>query len=153
LVEQRTENPCVGSSNLSLSRFKYNIMKNYLWNMFANLKNGQLARRAFILQTRKKICESFLKILWDEGFILGYTIDSENSDKIKIFLKYREGKPAINAIKLISKPSRRIYYSTKQIWKIDSSKSFIIFSTNKGLKTVTDCKKLRLGGEPFIVVN
>jgi ribosomal protein S8 len=49
-------------------------------------------------------------------FILGYKIDSENSDKIKIFLKYREGKPTINAIKLISKPSRRIY-STKQIWK------------------------------------
>jgi hypothetical protein len=27
------------------------------------------------------------------GFILGYKIDSENSDKIKIFLKYRENKP------------------------------------------------------------
>jgi hypothetical protein len=44
------------------------------------------ARRAFILQTRKKFV-SLLKILWDEGFILGYKIDSENSDKIKIFFK------------------------------------------------------------------
>jgi len=121
--------------------------------MFANIKNGQLAKRAFIKQTRKKICESFLKILWDEGFILGYKIDSENSDQIKIFLKYREGEPTINTIKLISKPSRRIYYSAKQIWKIDSSKSFIVFSTDKGLKSIASCKRLRIGGEPFIVIN
>ena len=121
--------------------------------MFANIKNGQLAKRNFIYQTRKKICESFLRILWDEGFILGYKIDSENCNKIKIFLKYKNGKPAINSIKLISKPGRRIYYSIKQIWKIDSSKSFIIFSTNKGLKSIIDCKKLKIGGEPYIVIN
>nr|YP_005090336.1 ribosomal protein S8 [Phaeodactylum tricornutum]ADY18512.1 ribosomal protein S8 [Phaeodactylum tricornutum]QII42417.1 ribosomal protein S8 [Phaeodactylum tricornutum] len=125
-------------------------MKNYLWNMFANIKNGQLARRSFIFQTRKNICESFLKILWNEGFILGYNI---YLTEIKIFLKYRNDQPAINSIKLVSKPSKRIYYSLKQIWKIDSSKSFIIISTDKGLKTITDCKRLSLGGEPFIVVN
>lgn len=118
--------------------------------MFANIKNGQLARRSFIFQTRKNICESFLKILWNEGFILGYNI---YLTEIKIFLKYRNDQPAINSIKLVSKPSKRIYYSLKQIWKIDSSKSFIIISTDKGLKTITDCKRLSLGGEPFIVVN
>lgn len=126
-------------------------MQNHLWNMFANLKNGQIAKRSFIYQRRKKICESFLKILWDEGFILGYKI--ENSDNFKVFLKYKNGYPVINSIKSISKPSRRIYYSIKQIWKIDSSKSFIIFSTNQGLKSVIECKKLRIGGEPFVVIS
>jgi small subunit ribosomal protein S8 len=148
LVERWTENPCVGSSNLSLDNSLK--MKNYLWNMFANIKNGQLAKRSFIFQERKKICEAFLKILWDEGFILGYTVES---NKLKIYLKYNSEQPVINSIKLISKPSRRIYYSVKQIWKIDSSKSLIIFSTNKGLKSINDCKKLKIGGEPFISVN
>jgi small subunit ribosomal protein S8 len=128
-------------------------MKNYLYNMIANLKKGQLAKRNFIFNNRKKICESFLQILWNEGFILGYKIDSENFNKIKIFLKYKDGKPVINSIKFISKPSRRVYYSIKQIWKIDSSKSFIIFSTNKGLKSITECKKLKIGGEPCIIIN
>lgn len=121
--------------------------------MFANLKNGQLAKRSFIYQKRKKICESFLRMLWDEGFILGYKIDSENTNRLKIFLKYKNERPVINSIKLVSKPGRRIYYSIKQIWKIDSSKSFIIFSTNKGLQSIIDCKKLKIGGEPFIVIN
>lgn len=121
--------------------------------MFANLKNGQMSRRSFIYQNRKKICESFLKILWDEGFILGYKIDSINPIKIKVFLKYKKGYPAINSIKLISRPGHRIYYSIKQIWKIDSSKSLIILSTNLGLKSLVECKKLKIGGEPFIVIN
>ena len=119
--------------------------------MFASIKNGQLAKRSFIFHTRKKICESFLKILWQEGFILGYKIYYKN--KIIIFLKYKNGKPVINSFKLVTKPSRRIYYSIKQIWKIDSSKSFIIFSTTKGLKSLIDCKKLKIGGEPFLAVN
>jgi small subunit ribosomal protein S8 len=121
--------------------------------MFANLKNGQIARRSFIYQKRKKICESFLKILWNEGFILGYKIDNADPTKIKIFLKYKDGYPVINSIRLITKPSRRIYYSVKQIWKINSSKSFVIISTNKGLKSLVECKKLKIGGEPFIAIN
>lgn len=126
-------------------------MKNYLWNMFANIKNGQLNKRSFIYQPRKKICESYLKILWREGFILGYRINAKN--QIKIFLKYKNNQPVINSLNLISKPSRRIYYSVKQIWKINSSKSFVIFSTHKGLKSIIDCKKLRIGGEPTLIIN
>lgn len=120
--------------------------------MFDNIKKGQLARRNFVINKKKKICELFLQILWDEGFILGYKTDSNNFNNIKIFLKYNNQKPVINSIKLISKPSRRLYYSIKQIWKIDSSKYFIIFSTNKGLKSITECKKLRIGGEPYILI-
>lgn len=122
--------------------------------MFANIKNGQLAKRSYIYQKRKKLCELFLNILWNEGFIIGYKIEGKNKDNLKIFLKYIEnGKPSINNIKVISKPGRRITYSLKQIWKIDSSKTLIIFSTNQGVKTLAECKKLQLGGEPIITIN
>ena len=121
--------------------------------MFASIKNGHLAKQTFIYQKKKKFCENFLKILWDEGFILGYKLESKNQNMLKIFLKYKNGKPAINSIKPISKPSKRIYYSIKQLWKIDHTKSFIILSTNKGLKSIIDCKKLKIGGEPIISIN
>ena len=122
--------------------------------MFANIKNGQTAKKSIITQTRKKICEQLLKLLWNENLILGYRISAENNKKIEIFLSYqKDGKPTINSIKSISKPGKRIYYSAKQIWKIDSSKLFIIFSTNKGLKSITQCKKLKIGGEPLLIIN
>ena len=74
-------------------------MKNYLWNMFANIQNGQMANKAFILQRQTKICSSFLNILWNEGYILGYKIDSLDRKKFKVFLKYKNNKPVITALK------------------------------------------------------
>lgn len=122
--------------------------------MFANIRNGQLAKRSFIYQRKKKLCESFIQILWNEGFIIKYRTSKKNEKFIKIFLKYSNtGNPAINNIKFITKPGRRIYYSVKQIWKLDSSKNFIIFSTSKGLQTIDNCKKLQIGGEPFVIIN
>ena len=62
-------------------------MKNHVWNMFANIQNGQIAKKSIITQPRKTICEQILKILWDEGFITGYKISSKNNRKLEIFLR------------------------------------------------------------------
>lgn len=122
--------------------------------MFTNIKNGQMAKKSVIIGPRKNICESFLKILWNEGFISGYKISSQNRKNLEIFLKYtKNGKPVINSLKFLSKPSQRVYYSSKQIWKLDSSKTFIILSTNRGLKSINECKKSKIGGEPLIIIN
>ena len=127
-------------------------MKNLLWNMFASIHNGQLSKKSFIIHSQTKICESFLKILWSEGFILGYTIIKKQK-QIKIFLKYVDHNPAIKKLRTLSKPGRRFYYNTKQLWKINSSNNFVILSTNQGLKSIFDCKKLNIGGEPILIIN
>jgi small subunit ribosomal protein S8 len=79
-------------------------MKDILWNMFANIQNGQLAKKAYVLHRKKKICEYVLNVLWDEGFILGYKISKDDSSFLKIFLKYAGGKPVIQEFKAVSKP-------------------------------------------------
>jgi len=119
--------------------------------MFTSIKNGQLAKKSVIIQQQKNLCESFLHILWDEGYISGYKF--LNSNQLEIYLKYKKtGEPVINSIKVLSKPGQRVHYSVKQIWKLDSSKSFLVFSTNQGLKSITQCKKLKIGGEPFCLI-
>lgn len=127
-------------------------MNNHICNMIATINNGQLAKKAFVLQTHKKACEGILNVLWDEGFILGYKISKNNLKTIKIFLKYKNGFPVISLMKVLSKPSLRIYYSVKQLWKLDSSKGIIILSTSKGFMSNNDCKNFFLGGEPIILV-
>ena len=119
--------------------------------MFANIQNGQTANKKFVLQERKKICELFLNVLWDQGFILGYSLENK-SKKLKIFLKYNKNKPVIKKIKSVSQPSLRVYYSIKQLWKLESNKMFLILSTNQGLKTLDQCKKLKIGGEPLAII-
>lgn len=127
-------------------------MKTNLFNLIANIRNGQLARKAYIYSKKTPLCESTLNALWDEGFILGYKISLKNSNMLKIFLKYKNGKSSINSLKVISKPSLRIYYSIKQLWKLDSTKGIIFISTNNGIMSLDKCKKKNLGGEPIIII-
>jgi len=122
--------------------------------MFTNIQNGQIAKRSFILERRKKICEIFLKILWIEGFILGYKVFKKNQKKIKIFLKYKNKKSVINYIKIISKPSRKIIYTINDIYKFANSNNLlVIISTLKGIKSIAECKKHQIGGELFVLIN
>jgi small subunit ribosomal protein S8 len=71
---------------------------------------------------------------------------------LKIFLKYKNGNPAIHSLNSLSTPGLRVYFSVKHIWKIDTTNSLLILSTNKGFMSITECKKLKVGGEPFLLV-
>mgnify|MGYP001043047562 FL=1 len=121
--------------------------------MFTNIKNGQLSKKLFVLQPKKKLCSQFLNVLWDEGLILGYRTYHKNSKMIIIFLKYNKHKSCISDTVLISKPGKRIYYSVKQLWKIESNVGILILSTNKGILSLQKCKQLNIGGEPFVFLN
>jgi len=127
-------------------------MKNYLWNMLIKIQNGQIAKRSFVLQEKRKNCERFLKILWKHGFILGFQNSLRNSKKLKIFLRFKDNKSVLNKIKIISKPSRQIYYSNTEFWKIPS-KAFIVLSTIKGLQSVYFCKRFKIGGKALILID
>jgi len=125
-------------------------MKNNLYNTFTAIQNAQMVKRSFILQKKTRILECFLNILWNEGYILGY---KNLKSSLKIFLKYNNEIPVIKSFKTVSKSSNKKYYSIKQIWKIDSSQVFLVVSTSKGLKSLFDCKKENIGGEPLVIIN
>jgi len=127
-------------------------VKNNLWNISANLKNGQISRRNSIYQPKTKLTIAFLNILWDEGFILGYKVSNSNANLLKIFLKYKNKNPVINSIRFIFKPSRCIYYSVPELWKLDSKKSIVILTTSKGLMAIDECKKSQTGGKPLFII-
>lgn len=127
-------------------------MKNKIWYMISSIKNGLLSNKKFIKTQKQKNCEAILNILWDEGFILGYKTCKFEPKSIIIFLKYSKNVPSIKSIKSISKPSLKIYYSLKQLWKLNLNQSLIIVSTNKGLLSVEECKKLKIGGEPVVII-
>lgn len=127
-------------------------MKNTLWNVSTDLKNNQISRRNFMYHLKTKSTIAFLNILWNEGFILGYKICNSNVNLLKIFLKYKNGNPIINALKPISKPGRQIYYSTFQLYKFNSKKNLIVLSTSKGLMTISECKQAQIGGKPLFSI-
>ena len=127
-------------------------MKSILRNVAINLNNSQISKRNFIFQPKTKLIVSFLNILWNEGFILGYKLYGANSNLLKIFLKYRKNKPVINSIKLFYNSGSVNNYKLSQLWKLDSKKNLIILNTSKGLMTVQECKKNQIGGQPLFII-
>lgn len=121
-------------------------------NMFIKLKNAQSVKKPFIIHKKQKLCARFLNVLWDEGYILGYRTSNYNKDMFEIFLKYNNGKPLINKVIFLTKPSKKIYLSLKQLWKMDLNFGLLIISTNKGVFSKQNCQKLKIGGKPFIYI-
>lgn len=121
--------------------------------MISIIQNGSLNKTIYVLQKEKKICRNLLIILWNEGYILGFeNIIIKGQNYYKIFLKYIKNVPAIKKFRPISKPGNRIYFTLKQIWKINYVTGLVVISTNKGLMSSIDCKKKKVGGEPLFVV-
>lgn len=106
--------------------------------------------KIFIIKNKKKNYKKLLHILWGEGFVLCYKI---LKNKLKIYLKYKKNKPVIRMLKLVARPNLKHFYSVKFLWKLNSVKFFIILCTNFGLKSAVICKKLKISGLPFFVIN
>jgi small subunit ribosomal protein S8 len=94
--------------------------------------------------------EDVLKVLVSEGYIRGYTVldcPETGFKKLRIELKYFEGKPVIYEIKRVSKPGRRVYSSVKDLPFVKNGLGINILSTNRGVMSDVEARKLSIGGE------
>ena len=88
-----------------------------------------------------------LTSLEKEGFIKGFSINS-NKKLIKVFFRYNKiDTTFIKKIKCISKPSNRIYFSTKNLTKLDFNTGTFLLSTSKGVISHTSALKKSVGGD------
>lgn len=67
---------------------------------------------------------------------------------VDVELKYAEdGAPAITRIKLISKPSRRVYAGYRDIKRSRQGYGRYILSTPQGIKSDSEARREKVGGE------
>lgn len=119
------------------------IITDTLSNLFSKINNGYLSKKTKIIQHNSKQSINILNILIKEGFIKSYKLTKQN--QLNIYLKYKQNQPIINQIKRLSKPSRRIYFKNKDLYK--KMNGFYILSTSIGILTDIQAKKLNVGGE------
>ena len=118
-------------------------------DMIARIKNGLMRSHKKIEMPASIFKTRILDVLKNEGFIIDYKIDVNESKKqnILIDLKYHYGNPVINNIERISKPGRRFYSSAQSIPKIQNGLGIAILSTPQGVMTDTEARKAKVGGE------
>ncbi len=94
-------------------------------------------------------------ILLDEGYILKYDlVDEGNFKVIRVSLKYGADKneKIITGIKRISKPGLRVYANREELPKVLGGLGVAIISTNQGVVTDKEARKLNVGGEVLAFV-
>lgn len=122
-------------------------------NFITIVRNGVLSSKPYVVAPFSRMNKAIADILSKEGFIRSVEEIEENGNKkIRIRLKYVNGESVIHDLKRISKLSRRSYAGVKDIRPVIGGLGISILSTNKGVITQKDAKKLGVGGEVICTV-
>ncbi len=120
-------------------------------NFLTQLKNASMINKESIRLESNRFILSLLKVLYKEGFILSYRVQekkdfSNKTSEVIVNIRYVQNKPVFNNLKIISSPSFQKLVSLKNISRLVAKKKFFLFSTNLGLLTLNECKKMHVGG-------
>ena len=93
-------------------------------------------------------------ILKQEGYIKDYRVEeNENKMSLIIELKYFQGKPVIESIERVSRPSLRSYKSFSDLPKVMGGLGVAIISTAKGVMTDKSAREQGIGGEVLCYIS
>lgn len=120
-------------------------------NMLTIIKNGYLARKQFVTVPNSRVKKEIAKKLAQAGYV-GNVIVSEDKAIIKIDLLYNDKEPIVTELKRVSKPSLRVYTSSKKIPVILRGRGEVLLSTSKGILTGAQARKTKTGGEILLKI-
>ena len=127
-------------------------MQDPISDMLTRIRNAHHRSKPEVSMPASKLKASVAKVLQDEGYISGFSVTDEVKPSLTVALKYFEGKPVIEEITRISKPSLRLYVGTNDLPKVRSGLGVAIVSTSKGVMTDRAARAAGIGGEVLCTV-
>ena len=130
-------------------------MSDPIADMLTRIRNANTAKHDTVDVPSSKMKVAIAGILVDEGYIEKYDlVDEGNFQTIHITMKYDGVKKdkIISGIKRISKPGLRIYAGKDEVPSVLGGLGIAILSTNKGIITDKEARKLQVGGEVLAYV-
>jgi small subunit ribosomal protein S8 len=122
-------------------------------NFLTIIRNGVQISKPFVMVPQSKMNKAIADILLTEGFIrFAQEVEQDDKKALKIGLKYVGGESAIHELKRVSKLSRRSYSGVSEIKPVIGGLGISILTTNRGVITQKNAKKLGVGGEVICTV-
>jgi small subunit ribosomal protein S8 len=123
-------------------------------DMLTRIRNGQSAGKKVVSMPSSKVKLSIANVLKEEGYITDITKqDNDGKAELSIELKYHQGRPVIDMIKRVSKPSLRIYKRSNELPRVLDGLGIAIVSTSRGVMTDRAARKTGHGGEVLCIVS
>ena len=130
-------------------------MSDPIADMLTRIRNANTAKHDTVDVPSSKMKLAIAGILAKEGYIASYEIVDDGAFKnIHMTLKYGADKneKIITGIKRISKPGLRVYAGKDEIPRVLGGLGIAILSTNQGVITDKEARKLQVGGEVLAFV-
>ena len=130
-------------------------MSDPIADMLTRIRNANTAKHDTVDVPASKMKLAIADILFKEGYIAKYDVLEDGVFKtIRITLKYGADKneKIITGLKRISKPGLRIYAGSQEIPRVLGGLGIAILSTNQGVITAKEARKLHVGGEVLAFV-
>ena len=130
-------------------------MSDPIADMLTRIRNANTAKHDKVDVPSSKMKLAIADILVKEGYIASYEIVDDGAFKnIHMTLKYGADKneKIITGIKRISKPGLRVYAGKDEIPRVLGGLGIAILSTNQGVITDKEARKLQVGGEVLAFV-
>ncbi|WP_432696851.1 30S ribosomal protein S8 [Marinobacterium sp. YM272] len=127
-------------------------MQDTLADMFTRIRNGHMSEKQAVSLPSSKQKLAVAKVLKEEGYITDYSVEGDAKPVMTIELKYFEGKPVIESIQRVSRPSLRVYKSAGELPNVADGLGVAIISTSKGVMTDRAARAAGIGGEVVCTV-
>ncbi len=130
-------------------------MNDPIADMLTRIRNANTAKHDTVDVPSSKMKLAIAQILLDEGYIKAFDVVEDVSfNTIHITLKYGADKneKIITGLKRISKPGLRIYAGKDELPKVLGGLGIAIISTNQGVVTDKEARRLQVGGEVLAFV-
>ncbi|MDQ7729345.1 MAG: 30S ribosomal protein S8 [Halomonas sp.] len=127
-------------------------MQDTLADMFTRIRNAQMATKETATMPSSKLKVQVARVLKEEGYIADFTVAEGAKPELTVTLKYFEGKPVIEHIQRVSKPSLRRYMGKDNLPKVADGLGIAIVTTSNGVMTDRAARQAGVGGEVICTV-
>ncbi len=129
-------------------------MSDPIADLLTRIRNAQMVGKASLDIPSSKLKQAICQVMADEGYIQGYEVVKQGAKAfLKVDLKYFNGRPVIENIERVSKPSRRIYKAKDELPKVQGGLGIAIISTSQGVMTDKQARQKGCGGEVLCTIS
>ena len=123
-------------------------MQDPIADMLTRIRNAGAAglKQAVMPGSREKA--AIAAVFKQEGYIKDCSVVEDGPKKtLVVDLKYYNGKPVIEGLERVSKPSRRMHCGSREIPRVRNGLGTVVLSTPHGIMSGAQAAKENVGGE------
>lgn len=123
-------------------------------DFLTRIRNAGTAKHEKVDVPASNIRKGIASILKDFGYIKAFREAKDGKQGVmRVYLNYTSnGKPAIDTVKRVSTPGKRVYIKSDDIPQVRSGYGIAILSTSKGIMSGKEAAEKKLGGEYLLKV-